>query len=102
MQHDLVLDIAEIDLVHRDFALERGISHAAGAVGMLPSPHTGMLVGLLDLAVRTGLCVYKGNVAVVHLGLLVDEREYALCARESHYDEIELLNDLVYRHCEAA
>ena len=102
MQDYLVLDIAEVNFRHAHIALERSICDSACAVRVLPRPHSGMLLSLGDLAVRVDLCVDEGNVAVIDFGLLVYKLKYALCPGECHDNEVELLNYLVYRHCEAA
>ena len=63
---------------------------------MLPSPHIGSFLALGNASVLFVLGVDKGDIAVVNLGLLVDEVEYSSCARDTHYNEVELVGDLIY------
>lgn len=74
VQHLVVGRIAKVHVVHDQVATQRHVLDLAGrAVRVLPSPHAGVVVGLLELpGVGIHLCVDKRHVALVGLGLLVE------------------------------
>ena len=77
-----------LPLHHRDH-------HGLGAVGDLPGPKIGPLVGLLQLAALFVVGhVHQGNHAVILLGGLIHQIEDSLCARQCHDHRVELLGDL--------
>ena len=62
--------------------------------GVLPGPALRALGALLKLACGILAYVHQGDVALVFLGLLVNEREDALGTRKAHDHEVDLLGDL--------
>ena len=63
---------------------------------VFPSPLTGAMLGFGDGAVGIDVRVHEGDVSLVHLRLLVHERQHALGAGHTHDDGVELLGYLVY------
>ena len=57
---------------------------------MLPCPYPRAL-GAFDKLSVNFLGVYKGDISVVRLGLLIDEPEDALSARKTHHNGVYLV-----------
>ena len=74
VQHLVVRRVAKVHVVHDQIATQRHVLDLAGrAVRMLPRPHAGVVVGLLELpGLGVHLCVDERHVALVGLGLLVE------------------------------
>ena len=101
VERDIVKDflfgcVAEIDMVENDLTLKLCISQSAVAVGMLPCPHSGVLLDFDYLAVLF-FRVYEGNISVVGLGLFVHKGEDSLGTREGVDNRVELVRHLGYR-----
>ena len=96
MQHLVVGRVTKVDVIHDQVAAQRHVLDLAGrAVRMLPRPHAGVMVGLLELpGIGVHLRVDERHVAFVGLGLLVDELKDAVGAGEAHDHGVDLLRDL--------
>ena len=95
MQHQLVGVVAKVHVVQHHFALQAGIGDCAvRLVGMLPSPHVGALFALHQVSVPVLLGVYQGDVALVGLGLFVNQVKDTLGAGHAHDNHIQLVGNL--------
>ena len=100
MQDHLVIRVTEIHPVKGDIALQGLIiRRIGGLVMMFPGPAAGMLIGLDDLPVFI-FTVDQHDVALVCLGLFIQQAENTLRARQGHDDTVELHGDLVDRHAD--
>ena len=100
VQHQLVGVVAKVHVVQHHFALQAGIGDCAvRLVGMLPSPHVGALFALHQVAVPVLLGVYQGDVALVGLGLFVNQVKDTLGAGHAHDNHIQLTLDRVLENC---
>ena len=95
VQHVLALGVGEVHIGEAHVAAQLGVGEGAVAVRVLPRPMTGAAVGFGHGAVGRDRGVHKRHIAVVCLGLFVDEGEHALCARARHDDRVDLLGELV-------
>ena len=95
MQHVLALGVGEVHVGEAHVAAQLGVGEGAVAVRVLPRPMTSAAVGFGHGAVGRDLGVHKRHIAVVRLGLFVDEGEHALRARARHDDRVDLLGELV-------
>ena len=96
MQHQLVIRIAEIHVIHDDIAFKLAVLRFARVlVRVFPRPQTGALPALGEAAVLLPLCVDEGYIAVVHLRLFIQQGKDALRTRQCHDDGVGLLRNLV-------
>ena len=96
VQHLVVGRVAKVNVVHDQVATQRHVLDLTGrAVRVLPRPHAGVMVGLLELP---GLGVYlrvdERHVTLVGLGLLVEQLKDTLGAGEAHDHGVDLHRDL--------
>ena len=98
MQHYFIGNIAEINIEQPHVTHKSGICHRAVVMGMTPCPNARALFALGYIAVFINICVYKGNVAVIRLGLFVHKLEYTLGTCHSHNYRVYLLRYLAYAH----
>ena len=95
MQNDLLWRIAEVHVMEHHVASELRIGHGAvRLMRMLPRPHAGALLALGQRAVRMLDRVDKGHIALIRLGLLIEQPEHALRTGHGHNDGVQLLADL--------
>ena len=99
-QHLLFRYIAEVHHVHHDVALQLGVGQRAVAMGMLPCPVTGMLVGFGDGAILADDSVYQGDIAIVGFRFLIHQIKNTLRAGHGHDDGVKLLGNLADGHVE--
>ena len=94
VQHGLFRRIAEVHVEEPHVAHQLGIGGGAVVVRVLPRPDLRALLALGQAAVRGFLGVDERDVAFVRFGLLVQQREDAVRAREAHDDHVHLIGDL--------
>ena len=94
MEDGVVGRVAKVHVKEAHVTGKRRVGDGAVVVGVLPCPALGALEAFLKLAGSVLAHVDQGNVALVRLGLLVNEREDALGARKAHDHEVNLLGDL--------
>ena len=96
VEHQLVVAVAEIDVIHHNIALQLTIfGFARVLVRVLPRPEAGAAVAFGDDAVFVLFRVDEGDIAVVHLGRFIQQVKDALRARQRHDDGIGLLRNLI-------
>ena len=94
MQDGFALLVAEVNVEHPHVARKPGVRHAAvGLMRVLPRPYASVLAAFGQHAVFLAR-VHERDVAVVRLGLFVNEVEDALRARKSHHDGVDLMRHL--------
>ena len=93
MQHVLALNVGKVDVGQAHVAAQGSIGQAAVAVRVLPCPFAGALCCLGQAAVRVLGDVYKSDIAVVCLGLLIHQGKDAPCTRTCHDDGVYLLGE---------
>ena len=94
MQDDLLLVVAEVHILKDDVALQLGVPGLAVGIHAFPRPHAGGLVRLGDSIVRFVLGVDQGDVALVDLGLFIQQRKDTRTAGQRHNDGVQLHGDL--------
>ena len=73
MKHQLVRDVAEVDVEHPDITLLRRVGKRPVMMRVLPRPLSGQMVRLMNGSVLVILCIDQLHIAVVFLGLLVHQ-----------------------------
>ena len=94
MQNDLLLIIAEINILKDDVTLQLGVAGLSVSTHMLPRPGAGGLVRLGDGIVRQIFRVDQRHIALVDLGLLVQQGKDTRTAGQCHDDRVQLHGDL--------
>ena len=95
VQNDLLWRIAEVHIVEHHVARELRIGHGTvRLMRMLPRPHAGALLALGQRAVRMLDRVDERHIALIRLGLLIEQPEHALRTGHGHNDGVQLLADL--------
>ncbi len=100
MEHGLVLRVPEIHIFKDHIALQRLVIGLSGILMiMLPGPAAGSFAAFCQRPVLI-LCIYQHDIAVVSLGLCIQETEDTLCAGQRHDYVVELHADLIDGHGE--
>ena len=94
VQDDFALIVAEVHILKDDVALQLGVSDSAIGVLLFPGPDAGGLVGLGQGVVGLELGMHQGDVALVDLGLFIQQGEDTGAASQSHDDCVQLHGDL--------
>src|SRR5699024_12868639 len=94
VQHRLFGGVAEVHVVEADVAPQAGVGDGAVVVGVLPGPDVGPLGVFLEGAVGVLPGVDQGDVAVVGLGLFVQQGEDAVGAGQAHVSHADLVGHL--------
>ena len=93
MKYRLTFFIGKVHIEEPHVAAQRHERAAAVVLRALPSPLAGAIIALDKLTVFL-TAVDKRDVAVILLGLLVDELKNALGTGHRHGDGVDLLRDL--------
>ena len=87
MQDDLVVTVAEVNLIKYDISLQLHIGRRIRIlVIMLPCPDAGPFLTFMQRPVRILFRIDKLHITVVHLGLLVHQLKETVCTRKRHDD----------------
>ena len=108
MENHLLLGVSEVYIVEYDITLKFFVcSGSVSLMEMLPCPDTGTFIGFFNGvigSVASGLvnllCIYKCNITVIRLGLLIHQLEDSVSAGKCHDDGVDLHAYLVDRHIE--
>ena len=80
-------------MLHAHIAHELRVGNGSVLVGVLPRPCSCALLALNKPAVNL-FCVYKRNIAVVNLRLLVHQLKNSVCTGKSHNNAVDMLGNL--------
>ena len=96
---DLLLSVVgEVDILHDQFATQARVGDGAvSLVRVAPGPDSRAFLGRLESAVGQLARTHEGHVALVLLGLLVDEGKHAARTRHTHGDHGDLHGHLADR-----
>ena len=101
MQNDLLLIIAEINILKDDVTLQLRVAGLSVSTHMLPRPCAGGLVRFGDGIVRQIFRVDQRHIALVDLRLLVQQGKDTRTACQRHDDRVQLHRNLGDRLVEA-
>ena len=94
MQHRLLRRIAKVNIKKAHIALQAGIGQGAIVVRVFPGPDIGALGALGQGAIGVFPRVHQGDIALVGLFLLVQQRQNAVRARQAHNHHVHLVGHL--------
>ena len=98
MQDLLLAVVGEVDVLHDELAAQARVGDGAvGLVGVAPRPDSRAFLGRLESAVGQFARTHEGHVALVLLGLLVNEGKHAARTRHTQGDHRDLHGHLADR-----